>query len=191
MRSAVKKVLRSIAQAAFGPYRFIRVYRLESLPSKPGMPPDVVFSTISGPPSRVADNRLRDRAAQYTGKDAFGFGLYQGNQLVASCWFWGHLRFQDPLVLTLGPNEAMLVDLHTAAESRGKGLAPVLVAYASGTMRQSGFQNLYTWVWHNHRSSCRVFEKTGWRQVAWALQFHLGGRGRRPLSVRWRPLLTR
>jgi hypothetical protein len=61
----------------------------------------------------------------------------------------------------LSDGAATMVDLMTAPESRGLGLATLLIRYAGMQMRRAGTQDLYTLVRHSHSASFRAFEKAG------------------------------
>lgn len=166
-----------------GDYRFNRIYRLDAGITDLSFPPDITGSVLGAAPPAAADDRLLERFS-YGGENAYGFGLFLEGQLAAICWFWGHLRFQDPLLWHLSSGEAIMVDLVTAPKYRGRGLAPLLIRYAGNEMRRAGMRDLYTWVWHSHHASRRAFEKAGWRQIAWVLETYPFG-ARRPLRLAW------
>ena len=141
------------------------------------------------PSASVNSVELRERFG-YSGDDAYGYGLLLDGYLAAVCWFWRPRRFQDPVLWRLAKNEAILVDLVTASQHRGRGLAPLLIRHASADMRRTGWSSLYTWMWHTHHASYHAFEKAGWVQVAWVVEIHPFGV---PWTLRlcWRPLRSR
>lgn len=180
----VKRALKLAASFVLGRYRVNRIYQ----PALPGgaapLPQGMTLCALGeAPPATVADPTLLERFS-YAGHDAYGYGLMVNGDLAAICWFWGHRRFDDPLLWVLRDTEAILVDLVTAPGYRGQGLAPALIQHASADMRQKGF-GLYTWMWHTHRASARAFDKAGWRQIAWVLEIRPFGLGR-PMRICWR-----
>jgi len=166
--SRVKQVLRMLAARGLGEYRFNRIYRLERFSPDLALPAGIVCSPLQSPPSEMVDSRLLGRFS-YAGEDAHGFGLFVEGKLAALCWVWGPRRFRDPLLWQLSEGEAIIVDLMTAPELRGLGLATLLIRYAGMQMQHAGTQDLYTWVWHSHSASSRAFEKAGWRQIGWGI----------------------
>jgi GNAT superfamily N-acetyltransferase len=186
MRRALKKA----AVAVLGPYRFNRIYCLTSVIPAPTMPAGMLCRCLDGPPpAPMLDARLKERF-WYGGEDAYGYGLFLNESLAAVCWFWGPRRFNDPLLWTLEPGEAILVDLMTASNCRGQGLAPLLIRYASAEMHRMGWNRLYTWMWYTHRASYHAFQKAGWEQVASVLEIAPFGSGRM-LRFCWRSRANR
>lgn len=183
MLSPAKRALKIMAGAALGDYRFNRIYRNERVCATLSLPAGTMCSALENPSPDMADDSLLNRTF-YAGEDAYGFRLLLEEQPAAICWFWGHVRFRDPLLWSLSAGEAIMVDLVTAPQFRGRGLATILIRYAAIEMRRLGMQNLYTWVWHSHHASYRAFERAGWRQIAWVLEVHPFGR-QQPLRVRW------
>ncbi len=181
--SPLKRALKTVAATALGDYRFNRIYRNERAPANLSLPAGTACSVFKSPSPDMADDSLLNRIS-YAGEDSYGFGLFLEGQPAAICWFWGHVRFRDPLLWSLSEGEAIMVDLLTAPQFRGRGLATLLIRYAAIEMRRLGMQNLYTWVWHSHHSSYRAFERAGWRQIAWVLEVHPFGK-RQPLRVSW------
>jgi GNAT superfamily N-acetyltransferase len=167
----VKRALKEGARLVLGHYRFNRIYQLTYSVSGPAVPHGITFGRLEGLLPASMSTELRDRLC-YGGDDAYGYGLFVDGCLAAVCWFWGPQRFKDPLLWSLAKDEAMLVDLVTASDYRGRGLAPVLIRFASGEMHRAGWKSLYTWMWHTHHASYHAFERAGWRQVAWVLEIH-------------------
>jgi len=188
--STVKRALKAAARLLLGPYRFNRIYRSASTEIEPDRPHGVGLRRLEDvPPPSMASAELRDRFG-FGGHDADGYGLYVDGCLAAACWFWGRERFNDPLLWSLGGDEAALVDVITAPIYRGRGLAPVLIRYASAEMRRAGRNSLYAWIWHTHHASYHAFEKAGWQQVAWVLEIHPFGM-RRAIRLSWHPVRWR
>jgi GNAT superfamily N-acetyltransferase len=129
-------------------------------------PPGITMGAVDDIHSIAPAGSAFQPRSSYAGFDSSGFALFKNGELACLCWFWGSRRFHDPLLWKLHDGEAILVDLLTAPEFRGQGLAPLLINYASIQMIQRGYSPLYTWMWLTHRASSRSFEKAGWKQVA-------------------------
>jgi len=186
----VRRALKEAARLVLGPYRFNRVYRLAVPETAPEVPDGISVGCLENlDPEATVSSELRDRFG-YSGKDAYGYGLFVEGCLAAVCWFWGPRRFADPLLWQLEENEAILVDLVTAPNYRGRGLASVLIRCASAEMERAGWRTLYTWMWHTHHASYHAFERAGWRQVAWVLEIHPFGL-RRAIRLSWHPVRWR
>lgn len=186
-----KLVLKSIVKVAFGRYRFNRIYRLENGATHsplPELPNNITCGRIDTTTLDVAEPRILERIRSYGGQDAHGFGLFLEGRLVSSCWFWGSQRFQDPLLWELKPGEVIMVDLITATGYRGRNFASMLIKYAGAAMQQAGHRRVYTWVWHSHYASYHAFEKAGWEQIAWVLEYRLPF-WRRPRRLCWTPFV--
>lgn len=91
------------------------------------------------------------------------------------CWCWDYRRHPGS-IWTLEQDEAALVDIITAQSHRGKGLAPIVMQFATEQLRDRGYHRMYAWVWHNHKSSIRSFEKSGWQYMAFVAELELFGR---------------
>ncbi len=156
----------------------------------PEVPRSISFGRLEAvAPATTVSEELRDRFC-YGGHNAYGYGLFLDGDLAAVCWFWGPQRFNDPLLWSLQKDEAVLVDLVTASNYRGRGLAPALIRHASAEMRRSGWRSLYTWMWYTHHASYHAFETAGWRQIASVLEIHPFGMPR-ALRFCWRPTRRR
>lgn len=186
----VRRALKAVTRLLLGPYRFNRIYQSAATEIELKVPTGTSFARLeSVPVTSVLSAELRERF-DYGGEDAYGYGLFLDGSLAAVCWFWGPKRFHDPLLWHLAKHEAIMVDLVTAPQFRGRGLAAVLIGYASAEMRRAGWNALYTWMWHTHHASYRAFERAGWEQVASVVEIHPFG-SRRALRWCWRPLRRR
>lgn len=123
----------------------------------------------------AANQQIRDHA-WYLDKYAHVYGIYQEQQLVCICAFWvaGHPRMPGRF-MTLQKNEAVMVDLLTAPECRGKGYALAITNFAQNDLFVKGYRKLWTWVWHSNTPSIRVFHKAGWHYAYLLLEFQLYG----------------
>jgi GNAT superfamily N-acetyltransferase len=179
----VKRALKEAATFLLGPYRFNRIYRLVPSDAEQQVPHGISIKRLEGLSRESITNAELDRFG-YGGRDAYGYGLFFEGYLAAVCWFWGPRRFHDPLLWSLEDSEAILVDLVTASTFRGRGLASVLIRYASADMRRAGWKSLYTFTWHSHRTSQQAFERAGWHQIGWVLEIRPFG-SQRALRLQW------
>jgi len=159
------RVFKSIAALLLGRYRINRICGLTWASRPLPLPRDVIMREIDDLASMDGVSPLFRERSWYRGNDAHGFGLFQNEELVCLCWFWGSRRFNDSLLWTLRENEAFLMDLLTAPEFRGRNFAPLLISLASKEMQRLGHSALYSSVWYTNRASLRAFEKAGWRQI--------------------------
>ena len=188
--STAKRALKAGARAILGPYRFNRIYRSGPADLELAQPPGISVQHLESlPRESIQDPDLRGRL-WYGGDDASGYGLFLNGDVVATCWFWGPRRFNDPLLWALQKDEAMLMDVITASSHRGQGFAPLLIQEASMQMRQRGWNPLYAFIWHSHHASYHAFEKAGWSQIAWVLEVRPFGM-RRGFRLCWRTRLTK
>ncbi len=102
---------------------------------------------------------------------AIGFGAWSGSELKGVCWFW-----PGPLLVTRNLGEqacdcAELVDISVARSARGNGIATVLIRHGGHQLYCAGYKRLYAQIWPTNTASMRAFEKAGWEQIAWFLQF--------------------
>ncbi len=173
-----KRAAKSIANALFGQYRLIRIYRTELDQPLPG-------DTTGHDLRSMADNKemllaadpiLRGHAWSVEG-NAHAFGLWENGELACFCAIWDRGRFADAAVGTLESTEAILVNIVTAASSRQRGFAQATIRYAMAEMARKGYRSLVCTVWHNNQASIRAFEKAGWRYTAFVVEiFPLGRR---------------
>lgn len=177
MKELAKKVMRGL----FTDYQINRIYFVD-LPSSDapvsGQLSDI--ETIRVIASRDAfaaspDARIRDHA-WYLDEHAHAYGLYVGERLVCVCCFWLATHPKMPGKFpALRQDEAVMLDLLTAAECRGKGYALAIARYAAYDLGLKGHPRLWTWVWHSNAPSIRVFEKAGWSYSHLLLELQLRG----------------
>jgi len=167
----LKRVAKVVAERLFGPYQLNRIYmrELEQVAAAPPARYDIRPISSAEQFAAAIDQRMREHA-WYAGENAPGFGLWENERLVCTCMFWNHKRFSDSSPIRVGEREAVLVDVITAQESRGKGYAPALIGFAEAALKRAGFVRLYAWVWHSNHPSRRAFEKAGWKYVAFVVQ---------------------
>jgi len=104
--------------------------------------------------------------AQYKAQDAFCFVADDGPSIIGACWYWYGETYRRRNFWPLQSREAKLVQVTTAQEYRGRGVAEDLIRFSSSAMFRKGFGPLYARVWHSHKASLRAFEKAGWREIA-------------------------
>jgi len=176
MKAAVKRVLRLL----FRDYQFNRIYyrtlgTAASATDDGNVRADLRVIESKAQFADASDPRIREHA-WYVDDQARVYGLYEGGDLVCICAFWlaGH-RGMPGRFATLASDEAVMVDLLTAPQSRGKGHALVLARHAERDLLRLGKRRLLTWVWHSNSPSIRVFEKAGWTYSHLLLEFQPRG----------------
>lgn len=121
----------------------------------------------------------------YAGEDAYGYGCWVNDELVSVCWYWAGARYhRERGFWSLEDNEAKLVQISTAAAARGQGLARRLVLASAVDMAERGYDRLFARIWHSNLPSIRLFEKCGWKYVAFVLEIYPLKIGRRLRFVR-------
>lgn len=179
MKELIKRMLRIF----FKNYQFNRIYFVD-LPTSRAQTSDIAFGaeteTIRLVESQEEfasslDQRIRDHA-WYLDNQAYVYGIYKGHELLCICSFWvaGHSRMPSRFS-TLKENEAVMVDLLTASQSRGKGYASAITRFAENDLYRKGYTRLWTWVWHSNNPSICVFKKAGWNYTHLLLEFQLNG----------------
>lgn len=172
----LKSRLKKIADSLFGPYRLNRIYTLDLATFKPPPLDHLALKRITDPNLLRGSDNLAIRSRSWAaGENAFGFGLWEGETLASMCWFWNHKRFKDTNIWSLKEDEAIMVELVTLEDFRGRGFSPAVTSFASAELQRLGFRRLYTWVWHSNYPSIKSFEKAGWQYIAFVSEMHLPG----------------
>jgi RimJ/RimL family protein N-acetyltransferase len=182
----MKSLLRAIGQSVFGAYQINRLYQLDSTPGYPKAAPELEFGEIG--PREIKDLRAHEqqsvrKSAGYAGEGMHGFYVRHQGELASVAFYAEHSVFENEVVVPLRPSEAGLVELITLPEHRGKGMAPLVISYASAAMFERGFSPLVSWLWWTNSASQRAFEKAGWRFIGMSVQLYPFGRTT-PLSFR-------
>jgi RimJ/RimL family protein N-acetyltransferase len=100
-------------------------------------------------------------------EDAWAFGAWADNRLAAVCWFHARQTYRrHGGLFDLKTDEAELIQITTAAEFRGRGVATALIQCAAWEMGSAGFRRLYAKIWHDNLASVRAFERSGWKRTA-------------------------
>jgi RimJ/RimL family protein N-acetyltransferase len=180
MRRSLRQLATFVLRCLVAEYQLNWIYYID-LPTRHEKPEDRVSEPISVRRidsreqfSLARDSRIRDHA-WYLDKDAYVYGIYEDGELVSICAFWkaGHPRMPRRFS-ALKQSEAVMVDLLTTPQSRGKGHALAITQFAEKDLFRRGYTRLWTWVWHSNHPSMRVFAKAGWKYSHFLieLQFH-------------------
>ena len=147
MKKRLATLGKAIARALGIEYRCFRVFSLEmdSLPEPNPLPPGYRCAEVTGDEVREAMQPTIQGEAWYCGEDSLGFGVYFGSELVALQWVWfgdGYRRRRN--FWPLERNEAKSVELVTAPEHRGLGLATCLKQFSARQLAAKGFVRVFT-----------------------------------------------
>jgi GNAT superfamily N-acetyltransferase len=188
MKARLAAIGKTIARALSMEYSCYRVFSLDlvSLPEPGPLPPDYRCVEVTGAEVREARQPAIQAEAWYCGDDSLGFGVLFRSDLVALQWVWfgeGYRRRRN--FWPLERNEAKSVELVTAPEYRGLGLATCLKQFSARQLAAKGFVRLYSRIWWNNWPSIRVSEKAGWRSVALVVEVKTPLRSR-PFRLLWR-----
>lgn len=167
---SMKSLLKNIANICFGPYEVWTIWRRDPLPEPTDS--DFPIRVVSGEElARESDPEIRSLAS-YDGADAVGFGTWQQGLIGCACWYWFGKRYETQRAfIKLGPNEAKLVQITTAAAARGQGLAARLISTSGSEMAKRGFTRLYARIWMGHKASEGAFRRAGWERIGRAMIF--------------------
>jgi len=179
---------KAITRALGIEYSCYRMFSLDlvSLPDLNPLPPGYRCTEVTGDEVLEAKQPSIQADAWYRGDDSLGFGVYYGSQLVALQWVWfgdGYRRRRN--FWPLEPDEAKSVELVTAPEYRGLGLATCLKQFSALRLAAKGFARVYSRIWWNNWPSIRVSEKAGWKAVALVIELKTPLRSR-PFRLLWR-----
>jgi len=168
----------ALVHAALGEYGLYFVYSLDLTTAAPVDDDRYTLRTVGRQDLACAnDTGMRDQA-WYDGDGAYGFGLYDGTELLAVQWFWYGVRYASRNFWPLNEREAKSVQLYTVPYARGRGLATLLKRRSALVMRDLGYVRLYSRIWHSHLSSIAVSERAGWRRIALVAELQPFGLGR-------------
>lgn len=167
-----KHIVKSIAKALLGPYRLLRIYRVDlgSLPPSGDTTEYDLHSMASSDEMLLAEDPVIRRHAFFAEGKSYAFGLWENGKLVCSCVVWDRGRFADPAIGSLRDNEGILVDVITAASYRRRRFAWATIRFAMTEMARKGYESLVCTIWHNNLASMRAFEKAGWQCTAFAIE---------------------
>jgi RimJ/RimL family protein N-acetyltransferase len=175
----VKRALRWIAHRLFADYSAYRIYCApEGGEEQPRLPRGVEFSRLDEQLLRLAMEHSSPavrRTARHGNDQALGFALTRAGTLLSLVFYAGPDAYHDDSIWTLEDEDAALLEILTAEEFRGEGLAPLLIQLSSQAMRDAGKKRLICWIWWSHLSSQRAFEKAGWRRIGFTASLKLHG----------------
>jgi hypothetical protein len=161
--SVISKALEAVGVS----YEIYRVYVQDSLPEARSSPANLTFKRVDGTAlSLAADRQIRALESYDRPTEAFGFAAFIDGQIQSACWYWTGQTYAQRGFWPLQVSDAKLVQIVTANDFRGRGLAEALVVWSSAEMARAGFSRRYARMWHSNKSSIRAFEKAGWRSHA-------------------------
>ena len=165
----VKPQLKKLAGLVFGKYQVNRIYYLDLANRAADQSAQLPFVTLSGRKQieELATAEIMNHA-WYLSPTSRGYGVLHEHRLVCMCCYWmsGDPRLPTWLFPNLQADEALLVDVLTAGECRGRGYAAALIRYSEQKLKDKGIRRLWTWAWHSNQPSVRMFEKLQWTYAA-------------------------
>lgn len=179
MQERIKALLRTAVQPVVGDYALNRIYRREAgcplPPLRDGwriLPmDDAALAVLRAHP----DPKVR-KSASFARNGVFGFALWDHDRLAGTVFFEDRTTYYNDALWTLAQDEAALIDLLTLPEHRGRGVAPLLIAYGTNAMFARGMRALIAWIWWTNHPSIRAFEKAGWSYIAFVTQMRPFGK---------------
>lgn len=161
--SAISRLLEAVGVR----YEIYRIYVQEGLVKPHLAPPRVTFERINGAVlSLASEEQIRALASYDRPTEAYGFGALVDNQIQCACWYWTGETYAKRGFWPLEAKDAKLVQIVTADNFKGRGLATALIEWSSAEMAAAGFSRRFARIWHSNKSSIRAFEKARWRSLA-------------------------
>lgn len=157
-----------VLHALFGDYQYWKVFAIDLPLPAALLPPGVTVRELDPTVPLICEDEEILARMSHGGDEALGFGLYEGDRLVAVQWYWWGDRYVNERKgrsWHLPPRTAKSHSLYTVPACRGKGYADLLKRHTAHLMSERGFTRLYSRIWHSHKSSVRVSEKAGWKHV--------------------------
>ncbi|MBM3342577.1 MAG: GNAT family N-acetyltransferase [Betaproteobacteria bacterium] len=189
-----KQTVKSLALHLLGRYRLNWIYRVDLSSHFCGDAGNFDIRRMqSGEAMRRAADPLIQAHAYFADGAADAFGLWNENTLACTCVIWEPARYLETTIGSVLDDEAVLVDVVTAASHRQRGYAYATIQHAMAEMAQKGRRSLVCTIWHNNRASIKSFEKAGWRRTAFVAEFFPLGKhiAFRLPGFRWRRLPRR
>jgi RimJ/RimL family protein N-acetyltransferase len=178
MRDELRNMTKQLASLLLGEYSAYCIYSFESgavavapikavgtdssLQIRP-----VDEATISASPERVINEQVG-----YAGTGAIAYACFDGDRVVAICFYWFGDRYASRNFWPLAEREAKLVQIVALPEVRGRGIATRLISESARDMLSKGFGCLYARVWHSNTPSRRAFIRAGWARIALVLEIN-------------------
>jgi len=161
------RALKSIARCILGEYDLYRIFATErSAATHAPQPLPMQFASVEAGTIELCEDELIRSQAWYAGAGSHAFACLVDGRIVGLCFFWHGARYRARNYWPLGADEAKLVQIVTAHDQRGKGVARSLIEYSTTHMIDRGYTRLFARVWYTNAPSTRAFRSAGWRQVA-------------------------
>lgn len=181
--SAVKTFWTKLARQLIGEYSPYYIYLWTGAAAAQGIERKLGFDLrpIDESQLAAADGLMMEQVG-YLGSESMGFGYFVDGQLAGVCFYWFGERYKRRGFWPLKQGEAKLVQIIVSPAARGQGVASALIQGSAQAMADAGFFRLYARIWHSNRPSMHAFEKSGWRRIAFVLEFN-PFRTKKPLRV--------
>lgn len=132
---------------------------------------------------QASEPLLREQAS-YGGSGSHLYACWLDGRMVGVCAYWFGERYRQRNFISLGDQEAKLVQIVTLPQARGQGVASSLIAGSSHDMSRKGFRRCFARIWHSNTPSLRAFEKARWTRQALVVEIN-PLRRERPLRMRF------
>jgi RimJ/RimL family protein N-acetyltransferase len=162
--------LKALARRLFGDYSVYQVYASSGSDPVVGSGDVLEFGAIDREQVKASPDELIATQASYHQRDTFAFAWRVDGRIAAVCYYWHGPQYRTRNFWPLADDEAKLVQVVTAPEFRGRGLATNLIVHSSAEMHRHGFRNLYARIWHSNTSSLKAFRRAGWTRVATVIE---------------------
>ena len=177
----MNRIIKELVRKTVGEYELYRVYRYAPN-SHVQLPDEFKFQECRSQREFefVTDSSLRV-LANYMGTEARVFSITHKNAIIAACaYWWGDKYRKERHIWDLKNNEAKLVQIYTAPDFRGLGLARALISLSAEEMLKSGVSGLFARIWRSNISSIKAFKRAGWLYTAFVVRLTFSnGKGRR------------
>ena len=107
---------------------------------------------------------------------ATGYVLSHAGDPLSVAHFVDSTRYENRTIWPLRPDEVALVNIVTTRTAQGRGYAPILISHGTGAILSPHFARAIAFIWWNHRSSLRAFERAGWHRVGFSIEL-IGKKG--------------
>ena len=169
----IKTVFKRLARLLCGDYAAYYIYRQQASAAVAASQPldpavvEITQAAIAG----LTDSGLAGESG-YAGAGCHAYCLMLDGLPAGLCFYWHGERYASRGFWPLASGQAKLVQIVTAPQARGRGVATRLIAESARRMAAMGWQVLYARVWHSHSTSWRAFERAGWQRVALVLELN-------------------
>lgn len=119
------------------------------------------------------------KAARYTEAGMPGYAIVERGEPLCVVHFANAAHYDRAGTWPLSDGEWSLIDIVTAPQARGRGLAPRLIrASAARMFDERGARALSAFIWWSNAPSIAAFRRAGWRRVALSLEWRRSDRWR-------------